>query len=906
MPQPNAAQTIRDHVNDHNVSELLQKHLKLRHRERHAFLRLILACPDELVTPQKVAWEKLEVSADALATAVTEEELVAWVTPTRPVSLLRRIVGILHAEVAEPVTVERYLEIVAARAPAGFAKATDGLFGQGRSEEGRKLFERFASAYVDGLIGEPRNLNATNSSILDRLPVEDLGRFLEHAAGTDDIPQGNHIRTLNRAASVAPVAFATLAARCVLKTKKNEVTGLWVEMHALNADGIRQILDGVKGKDAHFTRMAFLAAVSRTPAAADAFASFLGHKKRGRLCARWLTQLGAEGRRAAETAAAGATKKSQTDTRVRELAGAVAKLPEAPSFLVNIGNRADSAWHLDPSQFAFEAPASELAAPPHAPIDLADAKRVLEDTKHAADDLSPEHWADLLQVVTTPGWWNDLAWARELAITQGRLGWGADPAKLVEAVERFNVDQTIKLGWGSEGAIGLYHMLLGAGAPRAVLLHALALIARHRGPMVMHCVKRNFEDPLEEWKPEDHVALGLHALHLQLVRTSRVPVDEFCRFPTLEEASSAGPAWTSEADHTDFRLRLTVSGASRIVVRFRKDAEFSVDLSTRRWAQQGLGDKKAGATSLFGDEGAVHVGLEAVGPLVRIGVNGTLIGDMPRGKIFEVQEDESALVVETDGRIDRVQVTGAGSQKAAGDHALLIGFADKKTVRDVAAAETSTAALALAAVASLSDDEDMAKLAGECLAQMSAVATPWRGALGMEQVEAKEAVFEVRSFEACIAAFGTLKKGEVKRVEGVQDFALAVGFKNPGKPNWSAGGAISEPTLYLDKDEKKVPDIESLLDTSLPAIITWNSRGTGQGAAKAETWTVMACHDLAQEQDEDWGGGMTLILAAWKVEEGVAYAAWDGSGEKLAEIMGLPEGWPSRRAWADKDVWIGE
>lgn len=901
-----AAETIREHVNDHKVSELLQKHFKLRHRERHAFLRVILACPDELVTPQKVEWSGLEVSADQLATAVTEEELTAWITPARPVSLLRRVTGVLHAEVAEPVTVERYLELVAARAPAAFAKASDGLFGQGRSEQGRRLFERFASAYVDGLIGEPRNLSAMNSSILDRLPVEELGRLIEHAAGTEEVPRANHIRTLGRAAAAAPTAFATLAARCAQKTKKNELGSLWVAMEALSAEGIIAVLDGVKSKEAHFTRVAFLAAASRTPAAAAALASFLGHKKRGRLCARWLTQLGSHGRAAAEAAGAGATKKSQTDVRVRELAAAVAKLPEAPSFLVDIDNKADSAWHLDLTRFAFEPAPSELVAPPLAPIELADATRVLEDEKHAADDLSPEHWADLLQLVTTPGWWGDLAWTREQALSQGRLGWGADPAKLVEAVERFDFDRSIKLGWGSKGAIGLYHMLLGADAPRAVLLHALALMARHRGPIVMGCAKRNFEDPLEQWKPEGHLALGLHALHLQLMRQSRIEADEIRRFPTLEEASSAGEGWTSEAEHGDFRLRVTVTGATRIVVRFRKDAEFTVDVSKKRWAQQGLGDNETGATSLFGDERAVHVAFEAVGPLVRVGVNGTLIGGMPRGKIFGVQEEASKLVVETDGRLERVLVTGAGSQRAAGDQALLIGFADKKTVRDVAAANTATAALTLAAVASLNDDEEVAALAAKCLAEMSEVASPWRAALAMEKVEAEEAVFEVRSFEACIAAFDAMKKGEVKRVKGVQDFELAVGFKNPGEADWSAGGAVSEPTLYLDEGESNAPDIENLLYTSLPAIITWNSRGTGQWAAKANTWTVMACHDLTQEQDEDWGGGMTLILAAWKVEEGVAYAAWDGSGEALAKIMGLPEGWPSRRAWTDMDVWIGE
>ncbi len=95
------------------------------------------------------------------------------------------------------------------------------------------------------------------------------------------------------------------------------------------------------------------------------------------------------------------------------------------------------------------------------------------------------------------------------------------------------------------------------------------------------------------------------------------------------------------------------------------------------------------------------------------------------------------------------------------------------------------------------------------------------------------------------------------------------------------------------------------MQQNLPAITTWNSRGSGAWAGEPGVWLTLICDDLVQEQDEeyDW---MSITLACWKVAEGVAYAAWRGDREELGKVMGLPRGWPSRRDWKDIDVWIGE
>ena len=903
-----AMNTVTEKIAEQKVSELMGARFELRHRARRAYVRLVLEVPTPLADGNEIRWDELALDPASVETEVDEEAIASWLGPSTPRALVSRLSSILHPDLAEPITADRYLTLVAQRAlehlPAALVHHLDG------SERARERVEGLAGPLVSALVAELQP-ETSSSKLLDTLPADALAPYLEALATSDAVLTSYKLRQLARGAPHAAEAVATLAARTAAKEPKRDVDHLWIDLGPLDADGIASILAAVKGKDAHFRRLAFLCAAAATPAAADALAGFLGDRKRGRTAARWLAMLGAEGRRAAAEAAAGATKKSQGDQRVRELAAAVATLPDAPSILAAIGNQ-PSAWSLDVERFALDS--SELTPapgdPPHPPIALADAERVMKDKEHEASDLAPHEWADLLAIVTIRGWRDDFAWAHERALATGMLGWGGDPARLVAAIARFDFDATILLGWRSDGAIGLYHMLLGCGASRAVLLHALAVFARRRGPIVMGCATRNFEEPLKTWKVEEKDALAILVMHLQIARHNRIGADEILRYPVLEEASSAGTSWRSREPRRDFRLRVAVSGATRVVVRFRGEVEVAVDVPTRRWSQKGLGSNGGGATSLLGGERAVMLDVESVAGGVRLGVNGTHVEGAPRGHLFEgAPEVVAPIEVETDGRIERVRVTAMASQRAAGDLVRLVGYEEQKAVRDVADAADTTAALALAAEASLGDDEAVAKSAAEALAAMPALADPWRAALGMEHAEPAVAQFPLRSFEECVAVWKARRKKEPVRAEGTSGFAHLVAFGAPDSPEWT-GDAIAEDTLYLVEGNgwqgEAVSGVEALMHTSLPAITTWNSRGSGAWAGEADTWMLLVSDDLMQEQDDDWGNFMSLTLAAWKVEEGVALAAWKGDREELGAIMGLPGGWPARRAWTDIDVWIGE
>ncbi|MEM9069390.1 MAG: hypothetical protein AAGE52_12825 [Myxococcota bacterium] len=893
---------VRTHLEERKLQDLMQKSQKFRHRARRAFLRIAMACPNELVDGNNIAWDKVTVDAATLDQPVTEGELEAWLSPERPLALVQRVGRLLHLQLAEPITVERYLELVANQAPLHFARVFEGQTGFDASELVRRLLQRFEGPWVDSLIATKRPSGNLGSRSLDVLSGESLGRLLESiAANPEDVPNAYVLRNLDGGAASAPDAFVTIAKRSLSALEDDDVSGLWLDFKEVPATAIAALLAHVEDHDARFERLAFLVARAQTAAAADAFARFLGSETRGRAAARWLAVLGPEGRRATRDAAAAQPESA----RVQELAAAILKLPEATSFLLNMDNKADSSWHLDSRQFLFEPPPRAERAS-HEPISLKRAEQALSAGDHDREDLTASEWADLLQIVCIRGWREDLAWAREQASSD--LGFGADPARLVAAIEHFNFDETVRLGYGSDGALGLYHFLIGADAPIEVMLHALAIYAHRSGATMMGCIPRNFEAPLKAWQPAKHEALLLHARHLEVAKHNRVRFDEILRFPTLEETSSAGAQWTSSSPHSAFRLRVTLTGATKATLHFLGCA-LHVDIAKGRWSHEGLGGGNGGPISLLGHEPAVHIGVETFGGKCRIGVGGTLVGNMPDGYLFEDIGDAAAPVtIETDGAIARARITGAGSQRSASDHAHVIGFSEASSIDDVAGAEDATAALTLATAAALSDDDSLRTRAREALATMSDVATPWRDALRVAKEEAQEIAFPLRAFEDCVAAFEEVLGKTPEQEEHVQGYARAVALENPSNPEWSED-AIAEDSLYLVEGDKwqgeGVNDIQTLMSSSIPAVTTWNSGGSGSWAGEPGTWLILQCDNLMQEQDE-WGGWMSLTLAAWKVEEGVALAAWKGSREKLAKVMGLSKGWPSRRAWKSIKVWIGE
>jgi predicted DNA-binding WGR domain protein len=185
-------------------------------------------------------------------------------------------------------------------------------------------------------------------------------------------------------------------------------------------------------------------------------------------------------------------------------------------------------------------------------------------------------------------------------------------------------------------------------------------------------------------------------------------------------------------------------------------------------------------------------------------------------------------------------------------------------------------------------------------------------------LDTKHPPFVVRSFEACVADFAALQKGKVrkepKRAENVGGFDIAVALKNPTAPKFtSRTSAIAEDTLYLSRGDAKLDficDLEGapqlLIDEEMPAKdLEWQTSGEGSWAGQEGSWIILSGDDLRSQHDDDTDESKSLRLAAWRVEEGVALAAWKGSDMNLAAVMGLSGGHP-KKGWERISIWYGD
>ncbi|MEZ4389640.1 MAG: hypothetical protein R3A48_00980 [Polyangiales bacterium] len=874
--------------------ELMTGRFALRHHDRARYLSAALTAS---ASGTAIDWSTSRADAPATADAI-----VAWITPERTPRQVQTVAWTLSLDDPNPMSRKDFALAVAQRAPTRSAFASENLGASARGEAAfAELEPAVAAAMRDALLA-----GAPWSSAFDAMtPAGRVEVMRAWARSSVELPE-HRLRDFRDAASAAPAEYGALVARAALKVRKNDVDRLWIELGALDADAVEAVLRALRAKDAHFARLAFHAARAGTAACAEGLARLLPDAARGRACARWLSLMGAVGRESLEAARARASGKAKADQRVRALCDEALAIPGAPFVLRALDNE-PSGWSLDATRFAIDPlPAPAEGTAPHAPTPLDALCRAVDASTPQRADLSPEGWADLLQVATLDLWIDDRDAAFSLAESLGLLGWGADPGRVLAALDRCDLDRALRPG--GQG-LGLGHVLLGMNASRELWLHALARYASRRRQSYLGSVERHFITPLTTWGGPDAAALAALARHIELTRSHGIRADELARYPTLESCADAGTSWRSAATHADLRARVTVTGATKVTLRARGAITFEVDVARRRWSQQGLEGPAEGGTTLFGHERAVQLDVELVDRAARLAANGTHLLDGPKGHLYErAPLGAGHLEVETDGRIARVTLTAMRGMRLAQRVTSVAGFDELKSLKDLAEGTDDVTAQALAVAARFSPDEALRAAAEKALSEAGDFAAPWREALGLRAVEAVERRFEVEPFAVSAKRFETLKAPKkVKVAEGVQGFARALAVGNPAQPKWGRG-AVSEDSVYLVEGDgwrgEGVRSAKGLLDTSMPAITTWNSRGTGRWAGEPGQWMLVVCDDLQQEQD-DWET-MSFAFGAWRVAEGVALAAWKGQRDELATLMGLPDGLPPRSAWTDIKVWIGE
>ncbi len=853
----------------------------------------------------EVTWATVEVDGERVANPITRDILENWLATPRPARALQWM-AFLIGRWGDFAWLDTLVEATARHNPVHLGTVVNELAGE---------LDNSAAAW--GWVQRHGNLLIAHHSgtsappYLHALTLDQLVHYTEKCAENERVILQDELYQLGRAAPQAPAAYTRVATRAITHCLEDAfesrflVAKLMPGIRVLGVPELRQLLDTACENDTLFAAIAGLIC-DRDDVGAEVFAGFLNHASRGPDAVRCLAMLGTGGR--------GLLAKKIREIehgQVVEMATAVSQLP---SVRVLHRPRRSSCVDIDRTQFRLaQEPLSPNTDPRHQAISLAAIKALVGHSKPARTEASPHHWADALQVIA---WSSDLAWGLKQCREHNLLGRGNERAALVAAVNRFD--------W-SRSDPSIMYFLLGANAPQDVLLHAMTLAVKHASTLDYD---RQVRDVFNHWKPSRWQQWLVLSQSLWIRKSNQSPGDrrfELERWPTLEAVHAPLPLehpWESAASHTNFRLRLQVSGASSVRLSLRNRVSFEVDVERETWSQQGLEGPASGPTSLLDlHGGTVQLDVEANGIEIRIGVGEAVVTSDYR--FLEHGQEQGSVVAHAKGqnpRLESLVLTEINSPKDFNDvvHLVLGG----RGAQNVAGAGTDWAAHALAVAASLGDQE-LRETTRNLLQTMGPVADPWRQVLGLDEKTPQP--YKTRSFEYCVSLFDATKSDEQVR-RGEMDGMQAVAFglhvnhdehdddehdddeHDDDEYEYRTRSALSEPTLYLlDPDQSSedlLTDPDAIQEQEFSAITTWGASGDGYWACEPGKWLLVSTTELVQEQDEDYAE-MELILAAWRVEEGIACAVWAGNHDVLASIVGLP-GWPHPRAWKPTRVCIGE
>jgi hypothetical protein len=745
-------------------------------------------------------------------------------------------------------------------------------------------------------------------TVLHAYEVRELGRWLSARAAAlpDWIKQ----------------AYAAALIACVPRLQKHERDSLFPFAALLDAAAIEGLLRASAKRAGHFDLALARLVAQGHPQCADGVAALLSDKKHGRVAAAALASMGAEGARAAHALldAAGAKPTAAT-----ELARTLVSLPLAPHSLW-----AGEQWSLprfgrDP-RVDLRAPSGAAPARRHEPTPLAAIERAVTESP-GRDLLSPEGWADLIQLLALDPLLANVSRAYERALAAGRLGLGADPDALTAALDamRWNISITKhhpSHGWGVGWA------LLWAGAERSVFVHAIARFELCLAANVLGAREHQFGNALKALRPPWAPSVETLLRHYGADR------DETAwRGPPAVLSSLGAPSAEVElsAPSTDLWILGCVRGASRFTVRLRKYVTLTVDVAAERWTVS-TPEPFHGATPPLDASRGVRFAVEIVRKGMYVGVDGALI----HGAFTELDEDEGPLRVTAEGdgalvtELELREKFSARASEAAG--ALFVALDSAQGYTEVAGQRSPAAAHCLAAAALLLD-EPRASLARAALLTMEGDAVePWKqrvrdGALApaaapeadakkprkgtkAKAVEEAPAVvtdvaaptaFARRSFEDVVRVLHDLRLGVkarskkpavLRRGQTDQgDYEYASFAPSPASEDWSARAAVPYPVVYLSEEAPPLDDIEGFVDelSRLPGLC---SKGRGASAdvrycLDGDRFLVAALQ-LIPGGDDDYGPMWSDVLAAsWRVDEGWCWALLEGDEEPLRKLIGV-------------------
>lgn len=720
------------------------------------------------------------------------------------------------------------------------------------------------------------------AAVITPYELGQVGRFLAARPAVSDAVKAGYGAALGEAVKSVP---------------NKRASELYPWSTFLDAGGAAALLQGASKRPAVFARMVAVLCVQGQSAGAEGLAAMLDDKKLGPHAAVALASLGDLGVAAARRFLDGQGKKP---SRGAPLARTLVDLPAAPVSLW-----AGEHWSLP--RFGRN-PSDDLCAPQpltgdprHAPTPLPTLEAALLE-KPAQGLLPREGWADLLQLVAEDPGLRDVPAAYARCLARGVLGRGDDPAAMVAALDALRWDCAITKHYPAH-EWGVGWALLWAGATPAVYRHAIGRFEATRVNDILGARERHFTKALDDvrppWAAPVHTLLKHYGANIHQGAWRGAP-------PVLASLTEPAARVELPAETADLWIVGAVEGADRFTVRFRGDVTVTVDVANERWEVSGPVSVK-GATPPLGPSRAVRFCVEMARDGMYLAVDGAAV----HPGITKLPAVVSPVRVEAEGdgaRVTSLTLHAKYTVRAAeAASALLVDLDVAQGYAEVAGQKTPAAAHLLAACALLLEEPRAAMARDALLGMTGDDVAPWQAAVRGEATSAPAApavlpeAFAVRSYEDVVRAFQDARLGVKPKARKPAVFKrgqtenggleYASFGPSPAAEDWGARTAVPWPAVYLAEEPPTLDNAAYFVDevSRLPALCR-KGRGTcarGSYCVEGTSYLVAALTVEPPDNGYDDDLWFDVVAAAWKVDEGWAWAIMEGGPELLLPLLGL-------------------
>jgi hypothetical protein len=902
---------------DASLADVMRRLLSLRAVHWDALVRAVLSvrAPDDLDARGDIVWDR--VTPRDLEVPVTEASLRAWLSTAPPRVAVRWLGWLFDVRDPRAVTREDLVRLVAELYPDALVE----LFGGSPPHDPlvRGLYtiagDRLGESCARALVANPHNGFCTTMQLATE------GACVAYLRGTTEVMSphefgqlGHHLLKRSSVSEAVRAAYGEALVALVKRLTNKHAPELWVFTPLVDAKPLEEALRASTKRPKVWARLVTLVCAQGLPQGAKALAAMLGDKKLAGHAAAALASMGEVG---ANAARAWLDTQGAKPSRGAELARLLAALPPCATSLWAGDLYALPRFGRSPREDLFEAPLSVTTR--HPPTPLAVLEAALGE-KPVSDLLSPEGWADLLQIIALDPQLTNVAHAWQKAHARGLLGRGANPAAMLAALDTLHWDAVTTRHYPAT-SWGIGWVLLWAHAGRDVFRHAAARFELSAVVSYLGARERHFTKPLTELEPSWAPSMLCLLRHYGSERHETAWLGAP---PVLAALTTPGATVELAAPSADLWIVGEVSRATRFTVTFRGNVALTVDVAAERWKVSGPA-KAEGATPPLDAARGVRFAIETARDAAYVGIDGAIV----HGALSKLPSKVASVTVSVEG--EGAQVTSltlhakytARAAEAVGE--LFSDLDAAQGYTEVAGQRSPEAAHCLAACALLLD-EARATMARDALATMKGDGLDvWqrlgRDGVKVEAPSAKPAAapteFTVRSFEDVVRVFhdarmgvkakskkpAEFKRGQIER----GDLEYASYGPKPAAEDWGARTAVPWPAVYLGEEAPDFDEVRYFVDAlaALPALCR-KGRGTHADVAcvRAKGRYAIASMELMPANEEYDDGPWRVVGAAWKVDEGWAWALFEGPDEAILPLLGMKV-LPPRVEWARADVTVG-